>query len=178
MANDFEPPSGKTWGDPYSTKAPRIADSWPTPDHVFFETLQSYKLQDIGEEDIACAIALTCHLRVMRLFEKIDEAFRGEPFSDKFPPESLESQRRFKAYVSNSAQAMSLFEQTVRDCQWITSLVVGKVASGATPADTKKANGPKLVRGGRQTGAKRPSRSDPKKGGPANKARAIDEVGD
>lgn len=106
------------------------------------DTYQDCKLCDVGEDELTQAVIITCYMRATRLFEKIDEAFAGEPFHHKLPADSPESQRRFRAYVVDFTQAMDLFQRTVRLREVVFSPAKGMGSAETRPAEDKKQNEP------------------------------------
>ena len=49
-------------------------------------------------------------LRATRLGDKIDEAFEGDPFDGRLPPDHRKNIRRFRMYVAMQREAFALFE--------------------------------------------------------------------
>jgi len=62
--------------------------------------------QEVQTRRVLASQALKCMQRAVRLLDKIDEAFGGEPFDRRWPPDHRKNIRRFRLYI---AMQMELF---------------------------------------------------------------------
>jgi hypothetical protein len=115
-------------GPPAATEAAAVSRGAP-PD-AFLETVLGLRRQGLTERELAKNLVMKLLLRIDRLFGRIDEAFAGQPYLQRLPPDAPASQHRFNAYAGNCAQAAKLLGFAVELTRFISS-TVGK------PNDTR-----------------------------------------